>query len=90
MSVSLYIEGISEADEEYKAYLNVYESCRRLGVRVPDEVDRYFGGNLPDQNGQTVDIDSTLTDFRDRDYSGYYIDLAKLPKSVKKIKVYLG
>jgi hypothetical protein len=84
MSISLSVIGIVPADEKFKEMKTIYEMCEKNNIRIPDEVDDYFGDNVPDDLGMEVDI--PCEEYKDEYSEGYKIDVSKIPKKVKFIK----
>lgn len=102
MSTSIHIVGIKQADEKWKLMKNIYEACEKADVNLPDEVDEYFQGEIPDEAGVRVEIEPSY-DTRDDNYEpnefgvahykgdysrGFEVDITKLPKDVTKLRFY--
>jgi hypothetical protein len=80
-------------DAEFKKKLNAYRSCVEAGIPVPKELDKFFGGEEPDDNGREIDDRElekmgALTEYSADSREGYEIDITKLPKEVKIIRFY--
>ena len=65
-----------------------YDVCQLAGIEIPDEVDKFFNGETPDEAGVEVEIDSILDEWGDDIRQGYQVDLSKLPKDVKILRFY--
>lgn len=93
MDMLISIAGVVPADDEYKKMLQVYNTCLDAGVDIPNQVREYL--NLgeeeePDEDGCIIDIDDAIEEEGDIDYEDgctYTIDIGKLPKNIKFIKI---
>jgi hypothetical protein len=85
MGLSLYVEGIQPPDDEYKRMMvELHDLCTRAKVTLPPEVAAFFKNTEPNEHGGTVDIDDAITS---EEWGSAIVDLAKLPKIVKKIRI---
>lgn len=88
MSMSTHAVGIRPADDRYKSMLAIYDGCRKIGVSVPKEVDKFFNGEPPEPNGVVVNIEDA-TSVWETDYcQGLEVDISKLPSDVKVVRFY--
>lgn len=86
MGVSYDVIGIKPVDEFSEKMRTIYENCKELGVKVPNDVIRYFNqcGDLPTDEGFKVDIPS---EYWVGEYEeGYQINVEDIPEGVKIIK----
>jgi hypothetical protein len=84
--MSTSIKGFIPPDDKWKKMKAIYDACRVAKINLPDEVEDFFDGEKPDENGQIVEIPHT--EYQD-DYSqGIEVEIAKLPKNVKVIRFY--
>lgn len=93
MSVSLGMYGVMPPTDEYRKKLAVYRACRAAKVEVPEEVQRFFDDHEPDELGIEVDVRDNrqcTTEFSDDCREGYVVDLEKLPRGVRYLRVYLS
>lgn len=102
MGVSTYIVGIKPADEKWKQMKAIWDACAKADVAIPDEVDEFFDGEEPDDEGVVVPLGSLyrIKDLGDRQTedglsyyqrdgtSGFELELSKLPKDIKKLRFY--
>ena len=98
---SLCVRGIRPPDATWKKMKAAYEACEAADLEVPDEVQEFFdygppedGGmcvNVPLEDGQS-DAEGMTTDVRGgSDTASYYlVDLAKLPKNITHLKVWIS
>lgn len=88
MSVSYNVVGIKPADDKFKSMQKIWELCRAQKVSVPDEVDSFFNGETPDTSGVRVKLGKAqgVIESRTEYYSGFEVDLRKLPTDVKIIR----
>ena len=93
MSMSKHIIGIKPPDDKWLAMKAAYNACILAKISVPDEVTRFFNGDEPDALGVQVRQSTLIASGAVTDYSadmkdGFEIDITKLPKDVKIIRVY--
>ena len=87
MSMYSYIQGLKPKTEEYEKKLQIYKLCRETNVSVPDEVEKYFDGEICEE-GILTDIPTDAV----RNYADEYcreffeVDLTKIPSDVTKIR----
>ena len=98
MSVSTHINGILENNEKHKKIIKVLEALSSLGIEdLPKEIEEYYKGSdlngcdinyilEQSREGFVVSIDSE--DYTEDGESGFIVDVDKIPKNVKKLKVY--
>jgi hypothetical protein len=79
-------------DEQYQKYLKIFQSCKDAGVRLPEEIDDYFGGNgLDNDPDYPLEIECPLREWvseYDDTASGYEVDIDALPPGIKTIRFY--
>ena len=90
MSVNTYIVGHESPSREWELKRAAYVACRAADMEIPDDLEDYFGGcdpeNLP---GSEVDISGVIKG--DPHYQdGALVDLTKLDKAIKWIRVYVS
>ncbi len=90
MSMSTHVIGIKPPDDDYRKYKNIYDACVRANVQIPEEVDKFFDYQEPDDEGVLVEIEENgaAYEYNDNSSSGYEVDLSLLPKDVKVIRFY--
>lgn len=88
--MSSHLSGFAEADDKWRKHKKVYDACQDAGVSLPDETERFFGGEKPDAAGITVDLEKheCCSTYNDTHSDGFEIDIKKLPKNIKKIRFY--
>jgi hypothetical protein len=89
MSTSVY--GIIPADEKFRKMKAIYDLCEEQGIDIPDEVEDFFDGERPDENGVKIYLTrhEAVKEYSNSEYAeeGYNIQLDKLPKDIKIIRV---
>jgi len=86
MSMSTSVVGFRPPDEKWKTMKEVWDSCKKAGIEIPKEVDKFFNYTSPDESGVEVNLDKCTKDYRN-DYSeGLEINLEKIPKDIKIIR----
>lgn len=93
MGMSTSVVGFRPPDEQWKKMKKAWDACQEAGIDPPREVDQFFGGEPPDDAG--VEVSRTelekmgaVKQYSDDSVSGYEIDVTKLPKDLKIIRVY--
>lgn len=86
MSMSTHVIGFAPPDDKWKAMKAIWDSCEAAGVPIPKEVERFFGGERPDESG--VEVDVPVREWGDDSREGYEIDVAAIPAHVKSIRFY--
>lgn len=88
MSMSTHAVGIRPMDDRYKSMLAIYDSCRKLGISTPREVDEFFNHEVPNSNGVIVNIEDA-TRVWETDYcQGLEVDVSKLPSNVTVVRFF--
>jgi hypothetical protein len=93
MSVNISIIGYKPPDNNWKRMKAVYDACVMADVKIPQDVVKFFNGNPPSDLGVSVYMTSEKREYC-KDVSGgngygYEIDVEKMPKDIKIIKVLL-
>lgn len=88
---NIKVFGIRPADHEYSLKLQAYYALEKANIGIPRELEQFFNYYPPNILGEEIDlaIDSPpcLTVLKEDGAYGYTIELAKLSKSIKFIKV---
>lgn len=89
-NLNVFVVGLRPPDDHWKRMKAAWDACKMAGVEVPLDVQQFFGGTTPDDDGITVDLEKTdcLSDWRDGLRTGVEVDLSKLPADVSKIRFY--
>lgn len=88
MSMSTNVVAFRPADEKWKQMKAIYDACNEAGVTRPKEVDAFFNGVAPDENGVEVEIDQAVRKWCDYSCEGLEVDISKLPKDIKIVRFY--
>lgn len=89
MGMSTHCIGFKPPDDHWLQMKAVWDACVKAMIEVPEEVDRFFNGETPDDSGVEIRLDYTdcCSDYSDGDMRvGIEIDLDKVPKGVKAIR----
>jgi hypothetical protein len=86
MSMATYVEGFIPPDDAWRKMRDVRNACVAAGIRVPDDVDRFFNFEAPDPQGQRVPLKDVAKEWRNEHSEGIEIVIADIPKSVKVIR----
>ena len=93
MSMSTVVEGFIPPDKKFQEMLAVYRSCQAAGVAPPQQVISFFNGEEPDEAGVRINLSydkrhkDAVREYSNADCSGYEIELAKLPKDIKLLRI---
>ena len=93
MSMSTSVIGFKPPDAKFRKMLEAYQACENAGVPIPEEIDKFFNYEPPDETGVKVDLDDdkkykdAVYEYGDDCAQGYEINLEKLPKDIKIIRV---
>jgi len=89
MGVSIEAVGFKPADEKWHKMKLIWETCEESDVVVPSEVLTFFNHEAPeDKPGMEVDLGDSCKEYEHEYREGYEIDVTKLPKGVRFIRVY--
>lgn len=104
LDATLYVETVRPPDDEWKRMFAAYEACKAAGIAPPADVDRFFDYREPAAEGMTervaymgvirgrsteagTPLVAGLVEGEDR--AGFVLDLSKVPKGVKQLRVYV-
>lgn len=90
MSMSSHVVGFKPPDAKWKKMKKVYDACQEAGTDLPDDVDKFFNGEPPDDAGVEVDLEdhACCKPYGGDSSDGFDIDVTKLPKDVTIIRFY--
>jgi hypothetical protein len=93
MGMHSYVVGIKPPDAEFRKMLKAYQACEEAGVPIPKEVDKFFGGERPDEAGVVVRLSPSekgpVQEWRSEEHDtqeGIEVDLRKLSSDIKVIR----
>jgi hypothetical protein len=86
MGMHSYVKGIKSPDApQYIKYKTIWDACKDAGVDIPNEVERFFDYEPPDNGGIVVDIPSEeWNDHNSRD--GIEVRVSDIPSDVTIIR----
>ena len=90
MSMSTTVVGIKPPDIKWKKMKEVYDACMSAQVDIPDEVDRFFGGEKPDEKGVVVSLRGHIccVKWQAEMEEGFEVNLNHLPEDISIIRFY--
>jgi len=89
MGMSTHVVAFREADLKFKEMKKIWEMCDSNDIVIPDEVDAYFDGEWPkNMEGVEININEAVSEYNFNCQQGFQVDLSKLPKGVRTIRVY--
>ena len=86
MSMSTHVVGFVAPTEDYLKKLAAWQACKAAGVRVPEELEKFFEKVQPDPLGIEVQLKDAVSPYRGRESEGFQVDLSKLPPGVTHIR----
>ena len=91
-SSDLHIEGFLPPDEKWCAMKDIWDSCQKAGVKVPEEVNKFFDHEDPHTQspmGTKVNLDGheCRSEYSEDMTDGVYVDLQKLPEGITLLRV---
>jgi len=90
MSISLCVSGITPPDTEYYKMKAIWDSCTIAGIDIPEKVVEFFDYREPDEKGVMFELDDTvISAISDNHEHGYDIELSKINKNIRFIRVTL-
>ena len=96
MSMGSNVIGIKTPDEHWQRMRDIWDACQAAGVQVPEEVERFFNYEPPDEKGILVKLafprHPCLREWSNakKNAQGYEIDLTKLPSDIKTLRFYVS
>jgi hypothetical protein len=91
VSMSTHVVGIKPPDETWLRMKAAWDACRTADVDPPKEVEKFFNYEVPDDAGVRLNqeaLGDAIKVWEDDSRDGYEIDVTKLPKDVKIVRVY--
>jgi hypothetical protein len=88
MGMSTHVKGFRPPDEKWRQMEKVYSACMKAGIEIPEEVEKFFDYEEPDECGVEVEIKEATCEWCDDSREGFEIDLKKLPSDVTIIRFY--
>lgn len=90
MGMNTYVEGIKPADEKFKKMLDIYNACDVAGVQIPEEVNRFFNGETPDEAGVKEYLSVSKTPYLSEYFAdmqeGIEVRVDEIPDDIKIIR----
>lgn len=86
MGMSMHVVGFRPPDSKWEIMKQIYDACRKAGIEPPDEVQEFFDYQAPDDAG--VEIDVTVSEWRDDSREGFEVDINELPPDLNLIRFY--
>ena len=86
MSMSTFVRGIVPTDEKYKKMRQIYDLCIEQGIDLPKEVDEFFDGEEPCEEGMEIDIPHE--EYENDMTMGIIVKVKDIPENVTMIKFY--
>ena len=92
MESVMHIDGVRTCDDKWKEMQLVYDACLKAGITVPKQVQEFFGYEKPDELGVLIRLDSdkAVEEWGNSYAGGYQIDLTKLQKGFRYLRIYFS
>lgn len=89
MGMSTHVVGFRPPDEKWQQMKAVWDACQAAHIAPPAEVEEFFQGEPPDDQGVEVRLDGqALREWTNEYASGYEVVVDKLPRDVTVIRFY--
>lgn len=91
MGMSTHVVGFKPPDAKWKKMKAIWDACQAADEEVPENVSTFFNDESPDESGVEVELTDKegVEEWDDSNScSGYQIEIAKLPKDVKFVRIY--
>ena len=92
MGMSIHVVGFKAPDKVWENMKVAFEACEAAGIDPPKELWDFFGGEQPDDQGVSVEIEGkdAVKEYDDPSgcATGYQVEISKLPKDVTHIRFY--
>ena len=86
--MSIHIVGFRPADGKWREMKTVWEACEKAEIEIPQEVLEFFDHEDPTNKlGMEILLEDAISDHNEEAQNGYQIDIEKLPKGVRYIRV---
>lgn len=86
MSLSWDVVGFRPKDEKWHKMKKVWDVCKIAGVDAPEDVQKFFDYEEPDDTGITVCVSDATKDYEGDMESGLEVELSKLPDNITVIR----
>lgn len=84
MVMGIQVEGLKPPDGIWEDMKAVWDACEKAKIGIPEEVNKFFDGEPPDEKGVKVDIPTHKYESDGED--GYEVHLNEIPLGVKIIR----
>lgn len=84
--MSTHVVGFKPPDGTWFKMRTVYYACKDAGIKIPAEVQEFFGDEAPDPAGVEVDLSHCILPYQDDMKDGYELDLSRVPEHVTTIR----
>lgn len=89
MSADIGLSFGKPVDKKYEKYAKVYRACEDADVEIPKDILDFFGDEEPDGKSLWLNEDEVSNDALSGDRYEKIINIDKLPKDIKLIRVRL-
>jgi hypothetical protein len=91
MGMSLHVVGFVPPDEEFEKMQAIWDACEEADVKIPSEVEKFFGFESPDPGGVEVKVPIQEWDHHNNDTCfGMELQVDQIPKEVKVLRFYVS
>lgn len=90
MGWSTNIIGFKPANEKHNQMKAVYYACQSAGIKIPEEVEKYFEGYKPDDSGVRVDNlpQKSIREYFGECENGIEVNLDEIPQDIRILRFY--
>jgi hypothetical protein len=93
MGMSTSVVGFTQPNERWMAMKAVWDACMAAQVDIPAEVERFFDGIAPEDQGAEVPMRALLASGAVRDWAaemqhGFEVEVAMLPPDIRLLRFF--
>lgn len=85
--MSVHVYAITPADEKWHKMKAIYDACKNVDIEPPPEVDEFFNGEPPDDNGVVEEIDHLLHKENANGHDSFLLDIDDLPNDATALRI---
>ena len=86
--MSLHVYAVTPAtDKGWKKMKAVWDACKTACIDPPPEVEEYFNGEVPDDDGVVEEIDNLLRRLDSKGYDSWELSIEDIPDGVTELRI---
>ena len=84
--MGIHVKGFKPPDERWEEMKQVYDSCKKAEIEVPEEVNDFFNGEEPDEAG--VEVNIKTSEYTEEMVEGFDVNIKDIPDDVQILRFY--